>query len=66
MTQETRREHQVVMVSPSVWQNDLVVYDIHRHEGIEYGYCDIAPHLTFLVRESGQPNVWQVVGWLRP
>ena len=67
MTQETRREHQIVMVSPTTWQNDCIVYDIHLHEGVEYGYCDITPRLTFLVREeNGQPNVWQVVGWLRP
>jgi hypothetical protein len=62
-----RKEHQVVMVSPSVWYSDQVVYAIHAGPlGSLFGYCDIG-NLTFLVREEGgQPNLWQVVGWLRP
>jgi hypothetical protein len=66
MMEENRKEHQVVMASPSVWYPDQVVYAIHAGPlGSLFGYCDIG-NLTFLVREDGQPNLWQIVGFVRP
>ncbi len=66
MMEENRKEHQVVMASPSVWYPDLVVYAIHVGPlGSLFGYCDIGD-LTFLVREEGQQNLWQIVGFVRP
>ena len=55
-----------MMASPSVWYPDQVIYAIHLGPfGSLFGYCDIGD-LTFLVREEGQQNLWQIVAFVRP